>query len=181
MEKLTFFLFATVLYASTSARESLELTPQAITKNIEKNGAKATVGALSSGTHGHQWEAVLRKIKTGDARWLAVAGVLAEGTDAGTAEDLQVSLAVALPKNPGGVLLLADTKSFLSLENICGAPFIEPTHAYIKRYLAEAQHSLENLKDVKVEQQKVKCLAKIQDAILQISNEPAQGAGKISP
>ena len=170
MKMLPYCLLAAMACTPTIAGESLPLTSQAITKDIESNGAKVTVQKLISGKHQRQWELVLKKIKTGDSRWLAVAKGLADGTDAGTSESLQIALATALPRNPGGVLQLTGTQSFLSLEDICGAPFIEPEPAYLKRYLTETRQSLNNLRDARVEQQRTKCLAEIEKAISESSN-----------
>ncbi len=163
-----------MLYSSTFASELLALTPQAITKDIESNGAKATVQKLTSGRRPRQWESVLRRIRTGDSSWLAVAGMLADGTDAGASEALQIALATALPKNPSGVLRLADTQSFLSLEDLCGAPFIEPELSYLKHYLVETRRSLSKLKDARVEQQRAKCLARLAEVETATSEEGFQ-------
>lgn len=165
MKILPCYFLSVMLCASACAAEPLTLTPQAITKYVEDNGAKAAVQKLIAGKRPRQWESVLKKIKTGDSSWLAVAKKLADGTDAGTSEALLVALAIALPKNPSGVLQLADTQDFLSLKEICGAPFIEPESAYLRRYLVATKRSLSNLKDAKLEQQRTRCLAEINKAI----------------
>jgi len=168
---LAFSFLSVMLYTSAFAGEPLALTPQAITKDIENRGAKATVQKLISGKRPRLWESVLQKIKTGGAPWLAVAKELADGTDAGTSEALQIALATALPKNPSGVLQLAGTQGFLSLEDICGAPFIEPEPTDLKRYLDKTRRSLNNLKDMKVEQKRVKCLNEIERVISEESSK----------
>jgi hypothetical protein len=138
------------------------MSPQEIAASVRANGAKATVDMLNSTPGTGEWESVLKQIKTGDPRWLALVADLAAGTDAGTSEALQTTLATALPKNPSGVLELADSRSFLSLTDLCSAPFIEPTHAYVVKYLKQARRALRNLNDPKVEPRRSACLAEIE-------------------
>jgi hypothetical protein len=166
-------LLAAMLSTSVIAGGALTVNPEAILKDINENGAKATVQKLTGGKH-PQWNSVLRKIESGDARWLAVTRQLAAGTDAGTSEDLQVILARALPKNPAGVLGLADSQTFLAIDDLCGAPFIEPEPAYLHRYLAKAQAAVKKLNDASVEEQRKKCLARIEKTIAEeASKTPA--------
>jgi hypothetical protein len=152
---------ALVLCSSGYASGASRISPQEIAASVRANGAKATVNMLNSAPGAEQWESVLKQIKTGDPRWLAIAADLAAGTDAGTSEALQTSLAAALPKNPSGVLLLADTQSFLSLRDLCSAPFIEPSRAYLMKYLKQARRALRNLNDAKAEPRRSACLAEI--------------------
>lgn len=157
-------LLATLLSTAAIAAGALAVSPDAILNDIRDNGAKATVQKLTGGRH-PQWNSVLRKIESGDSRWLAVTRQLAAGTDAGTSEDLQVILARALPKNPAGVLALANSQTFLAIDDLCGAPFIEPEPAYLHRYLRQARHALMSLNDASVEEQRKKCLGQIERTI----------------
>jgi hypothetical protein len=161
-------LIATVCINSVASTPPA-LTPRAVKDDTKRIGAKAVVNKLYSSD---RWQVVLKNIESGDATWLNVVGDLAEGTDAGTSEDLQVSLATALPKNPRGVLKVTGAKDFLSVDDICGAPFIEPEHTFLLRYLADARRSLGRLKDPEVEGKRVECLAQI-DKVL--AEEKARG------
>jgi hypothetical protein len=161
MKKILLFIFSAMLCMSAVASETLALTPQAIAKYIEEHRAKETVNNLYRDNDSRRWDFVTRKIGSGDPRWLSIAKLIAEGTDASTSEGLVVSLAVALPKNPKGVLQLIGTTSFLSYETVCNAPFIEPTPTYLKNYLRKTRQVLKNLKDTAVEEQRVKCLSQI--------------------
>ena len=76
-------------------------TPASIEAGIRRDGAEATIAALAKAG---QWDAVADRMGTGDARWIALAPRLAPGSDAGSAEDLGISLAFSLPKNPRAVL-----------------------------------------------------------------------------
>jgi hypothetical protein len=95
---------------------------------------------------------------------------LAEGTDAGTSEDLQESLATALPHDPGAVLKLAGAEQFLSLDAICSAPFIEPEEAFLMRYLANARALLASLNERAVEDKRLKCLSQIEKKLAILKN-----------
>jgi hypothetical protein len=151
------FLAATVC-ANALASTPSPLTPQSVTDDTKRIGATAVVHQLYSSK---RWETVLKKMESGDDAWLALVKDLAEGTDAGTSEDLQETLARALPNNPATVLKLTGTRSFLSLEYVCAAPFIEPEHVFLMRYLTETRRSLANLKDQAVENKRLKCLSQI--------------------
>jgi hypothetical protein len=162
MKPIYFLLIAAAVGANALASNHSVLTPQSVKDDTRRIGAKAVVQQLYSS---NRWETVLKKIETGDDAWLAVVQDLAEGTDAGTSEDLQVTLARALPKNPGAVLRLTGTESFLSLDDVCAAPFIEPEHAFLMRYLTETRRSLASLNDTAVESKRLKCLSQIEQQL----------------
>ena len=162
MKKILLFIFPAMLCVPAAASETLALTPQAITKYVDEHGAQEAVKNLYQDNDTRRWDFVTHKMQSGDARWLGVAKKIAEGTDAGTSEDLVITLAIALPKNPKGVLQLIGTTNFLSYESVCNAPFIEPTAAYLKNYLQKARQALKKLNDPAVEDQRIKCLSQIE-------------------
>jgi hypothetical protein len=155
-------LLLVAVYVNVFASMPPALTPKAVREDTRRIGAKAVVQKLYSA---NRWQALLKNVESGNASWLELVGELAEGTDAGTSEDLQVSLATALPKNPRGVLIVAGTKDFLSIRDICGAPFIEPEHAFLMRYLKNSQRALVALNDPTVEQKRIQCLSRIQQVL----------------
>ena len=116
-------------------------TATQIQATIAKSGPKAAIAAL---VKNNQWDAVAAQIATGDSAWVALTPKLAPGADAGTAEDLGLSLATALPINPAAVLAAIDPANgpALGAGRVCSAPFIEdpPAHhaAYLKSALAKA-------------------------------------------
>ena len=175
MKALSVLLILALLIGPAIAGGGPDPIPAQVLKDINDHGAKATVGKLIAGKRPRPWEAILRKIEAGDSRWLAVAGELAAGTDAGTSEDLQVVLARALPRNPAGVLRLAESQSFLAIDDLCGAPFIEPEPAFLNRYLHRTRRSLMNMHDATVEERRAQCLARIEKVI---ANE---AAGTVQP
>ena len=161
------FLLLLMLCAPVEAAKPPPMSAQEIADYVRTNGAKATVDLLYSGARAGEWESVISHVQSGSSPWVAVAENLATGTDAGTSLDLQVSLALALPMNPRGVLRLAGTQGFLSLKDLCGAPFIEPSHSYMLKYLKRARRSLQSLHDAALQPQKAACLAQIDKAWLQ--------------
>jgi hypothetical protein len=65
----------------------------------------------------------------GAAAWKALALRLAQGADDGTAEDIGIALALALPTNAPAALGAVDPKNGPILEDdrVCSAPFYEDT------------------------------------------------------
>src|ERR1700686_361185 len=94
----------------SSESRATNITPQSVELEIRTLGAKAVVDKLNSGRRPRNWDLVLDRIGSGAAEGLAVAKELVPGTDAGTSTGLRVTLAKALPKNPGDVLRLIDEK-----------------------------------------------------------------------
>lgn len=164
MKKYTACLLASAC-TTVFTNESPILTPESITQYINANGAKATIDKFHASKDKHQWNTVMQKVATGNASWIAIAHKLADGADASSAESLQINLARALPNNPTEVLQLIDSKNFLGYADICGAPFIEPTHGYLMTYFTRTQKALNNLQAPKVEQQKKKCLSEIEKGL----------------
>ena len=86
------------------------------------------------------WGRMITRISSGDISAISLVRELAKGTDAGTSEDLTISLAEALPKAPRHVLgvLTPDGNSNLSSSRVCSAPFIEDTLKHQRVYKAAA-------------------------------------------
>ncbi|MGF6604836.1 hypothetical protein P3T23_009592 [Paraburkholderia sp. GAS448] len=126
------------LLAMVCARADV-LSPASVAGQIDRLGADQAVHQLvASG----EYDRVLNHIQNGNGRWIALAPRLAPGTDAGTAEDLGIALAYALPENPEAVLSVIDGKDgpVIGVSRVCGVPFIEGTigdvHAYTERAVA---------------------------------------------
>lgn len=148
------------LVATSCVAQNEPISAASILQKIDRVGAQSVVTELTAGDES-AWDFVMSKVGEGSAEWLDVARRLSAGTDAGASEALQIAVATALPKNPGGVLRLAAAQSFLSIDHVCAAPFIEPEPSYMQRYLSEAKAALTTLKDPGVEGARAKCLAEI--------------------
>lgn len=132
--KRTLFSFIALLSGTTLAMAGTP-TPEQISQSIHAHGARQTVRSLDQR---NQFNAVLDRIATGNAAWVAIAPSLARGTDAGNSEGLTVALAKALPKNPRPVLAVLNDGPVTDAKAVCGLPFIEPTRQEADDYLARA-------------------------------------------
>ena len=165
---MKFRAFALVVVAALSpisAARSADLSPEAVADYLAAHGPQETVGMLTAAKDRTRWRSVLHGVARGDARWLALVEDLSAGTDAGASEALQVSIATALPKNPAGVLRLVRDDGPLSVAQLCSAPFIEPTRAFLLRYLRQARTALRRLDDRRVEARRVACLQVVQSTL----------------
>ena len=159
---VAFVFLAAALFANQSPSQ---VTPLAVSRMIDRYGAKATVARLSNAapndTHTDfgDFDKVLDGIASGDARWLALVPKLAPGTDAGTAESLPIVLAEALPKNPGGVLRLI--KLDASWLDVCRYPMIEPTDEEMRAYFKRAIPSVRSVYDPALQAAKHACLSEL--------------------
>jgi hypothetical protein len=129
-------------------------TPTQIGASIDRFGAHATVSALFDQG---RWDYVADEIGDGGSAWVALAVRLAPGADAGTAEELPISLAFALPINPAAVLATLPSGAF-DVADVCGAPFIEGTVRDLPAYLRKASDAVEKVTDPTLKDQKTACL-----------------------
>ena len=129
---------------------------------IKLHGAKYIVDALSNQD---RYEELLKHIDAGEADWVALAPELAPGTDAAAAEELAISLALGLPKNPAAVLSVLDPQiEPLAPERVCGVPFIEDTVKDIPGYIRRSQSALQRVQDVRLATRKTECLDGLNEA-----------------
>jgi len=129
-------------------------TPAQIAASVTRYGAGETVNALFDQ---HRWDFVSERIAAGDGAWLALAAKLAPGVDAGTAEELPIDLAFALPRNAAAVLAaIRDGAS--DVGDVCSAPFIEDTVKDIPAYRRHAVAAVERVADPRLATTKTACL-----------------------
>ena len=129
-------------------------TIAAIEASISHDGAQATVNALFNQ---RCWDEVAGHIARADRGWIALAGKLAPGAAAGTAEDLVISLALALPRDAPAVLALLQAGA-ADVADVCGAPFIEGTVRDIPAYKRHAAAAVARVVDGKLTATKSACL-----------------------
>ena len=159
MIRFPFFVFclcAGIVLGGTVLRAATP-EPGQIEREISAEGPRAVVSRLwRSG----DYDGVLRKLATGDQRWVTLAPALAQGADAAAAEGLSVALAEALPRNAEGVLkVLNSSRRALSPARVCGVPFIEGTKINIGSYLAEATTAVSAVTSDRLQGAKAACLA----------------------
>jgi len=129
-------------------------TPAQVEASIARYGPQATVSALFDQ---QRWDYVAGRIGDGGAVWVALAVKLAPGTDAGTAEELPISLAFALPRDAPAVLAAIQSGEFAA-EDVCGAPFIEGTVRDVPAYLRKATAAVTAVKDPALAATRAACL-----------------------
>lgn len=132
-------------------------TPIQIDAALARYGARATVGALFDQ---RRWDFVSDRIGAGESPYVALAVKLAPGADAGTAEDLPIALAFALPRNAPAVLaVLAAPGAGFDVAEVCDAPFIEDTVSDIPAWRRQAAAAVRRVADRKLAAAKAACLA----------------------
>jgi hypothetical protein len=154
-------VLALVVIMGTSALAAAKPTPETIAADIAAHGADAVVARLAK--HG-DYDRVLGHIDQGGTKWVALAPKLAPGTDAGNAEALIISLALALPKNPQAVLALLSGNNAFQIDDVCGAPFIEGTVKDVPAYVRKARAAVSRVMDAKFAGAKAACLASLAKA-----------------
>lgn len=110
-----------VSYGAEVSNVGGSVTIESIKNNIAKNGANKTV-ELMYADH-KEWGSILVNIASGKSDWVKVATLLYQGSDGGSAEMLVLSLGEALEHSPKTVF--ENTKSIISLRNVCGSPDID--------------------------------------------------------
>jgi hypothetical protein len=141
--------------AAAAPRFAAHPTPAEIVRSLAAAGPRATVDALWDQG---RWDYVSGRIGRGDAAFVALAPKLAAGADAGTAEDLPIALAFALPRNAPAVLAAIEGGPFDAAE-VCGAPFIEDTVSDIPDYRRRATAAVQAVVDPRLVPVKAACLA----------------------
>ncbi len=109
-----------------------------------------------------QMDGVLDAIGSGDPEWIALAPLLAPGTDGADGEGFGIELATALPINPAAVLRIATPgNGILGLLRVCGVPFIESTPASDKSYVKQATAAVAEVSDPALKTLRDQCLAQL--------------------
>jgi hypothetical protein len=118
---LTIVLVPTLVCSTDTNRISYHLKPELIVYEIESSGARAVVNELYSDWD--VWDFVLKKIGSGDESWLKVAVALHPGSDAGSAEMLNLAVGEALEHNPENVFKI--TLNEFRLNSICSGADVD--------------------------------------------------------
>jgi hypothetical protein len=143
--------------ATAAPRFATAPTPAQIDAALTRFGAHATVNALFDQ---RRWDFVSDRIGAGEAPYVALAARLAPGADAGTADDLPIALAFALPRNAPAVLAaLAAPGGGLDVAEVCDAPFIEDTVSDIPAWRRRAAAAVRRVADPRLGSVKAACLA----------------------
>lgn len=123
---------------------------------LQKPNKKAVIAILKNSK---EWDEVLDKIATGNSKWLLAANNIKPYTDASNAESLNFAVALAMPKNPDGVLKLVNQN--FNLEEVCTVPYIEADDEVVKHYLKQTIQALSKSQQKIKAQSCLKILAQI--------------------
>ncbi len=142
-------------------------TGESLLASIRDEGPKPVLARLWAD---HEvFDQICSRIESGDPLWLKVASALRPAADAASAEELDFSVARALPNSPRGVLSMIG-KGF-DLEWVCTSPFIEESIDIEKAYLHKAEKALVKLNAIDVEETRKKCLLRIQDILKKLDKQ----------
>jgi hypothetical protein len=153
----------------TSAVSAAAPIPSAAALNaeIDAKGAKEVVNRLNGshpGANGqNDWSRVADQMWIGRVAYIKLAPKLAPGTDAGTSEDLGISLAHALPLAPITVLGATDSEDgpTLGVSPVCGVPFIGDTVKDIPGYIRHARLAVGKVTTPELQAVKAACLTQL--------------------
>lgn len=95
-----------------------------------------------------------------------MAPLLVPGSDAGSSEDLGISLAFSLPKNARAVLAAIDPKNghITGADRVCGMPFIEDTVKDRAAYKRQAVSAVRSVHDKKLQPIAKRCLQELKSS-----------------
>ena len=155
------FALTAVLLLAVERVHAAPLSPAAIARDIAKHGAREVVSRLWSNG---DYDRVMNRIDRGDAQWIALSPKLAPGTDAGTAEELPIALAFALPKNPRAVLSVLGPPDGLPIGDVCSAPFIDGTVKDVAAYVKRSERAVAGVLDPRLAKTRDACLAQLHKA-----------------
>jgi hypothetical protein len=165
-------LIATLLALSLDCISVSAQVPNAaaLSAEIDTKSAREVVNRLGNSPHNaggeNNWSRLVEQMWNGHAAYIALAPKLAPGTDAGTAEDLGIALAHALPLVPSAVLSAIDPNNgpVLGVRRVCGVPFIEGTVKDIPGYIRAAQSSAGKVTSPQLQAVKAACLKQLNEA-----------------
>jgi hypothetical protein len=143
--------------------------PQAIIEKISKHGADKVVDELFEDINIWLW--VMKKISSGEDKWLQVAVALFPGTDALATETLFLALGEALVKAPNKVLTLFSDD--FSIKNICSYPDVNDprfdTRSKNLKELEKRKKSLLSLSEKKLKSVQKQCLKRLEESSKEVS------------
>jgi len=159
-----------MIFSASSVAEQISipkpLTLTWINEQLKSHGAKYVVETL---WEKRRWDDFANEIDSGKSAWVALVPKIAPGTDAATTEELAISLAYALPRNPSAVLSVLDDRMMpVSPQMVCSAPFVEDTVRDIPHYINRSRSALEKVKDDQLTKQKAECLTELEKTSKQI-------------
>lgn len=158
-------LLAVNICVAASKPKVEKITPEKILQEINTSGAQRTLTRLTATPGAKDWTEIRKKIESGNADWLTVAGALSKGVnDFKTGQELRVSLSLALPKNASGVLHLINLDP-INVSYLCSAPFTNRGSAFLSNYSSNTIKALNKVKEAGLQEYVQQCTVKLKQAV----------------
>lgn len=149
-------LVVVVVASAAAAAPSAGPTPDGLSHSVRTEGATRAAQELSD----QQFDAILRRAASGDARWLRAIADLRPGTDAARAEGIDKALSDALQANPAEVLTLISSRPNLPRPgSLCEDRAIEPSQAAHQRFVRQATRAVQTVRIPALPALRDQCLA----------------------
>ncbi len=167
MRRLTALASVACIFAASSGAARAEagrtepISVGRIERLIAAKGAKAAVAQLNESS---EYEDVLDQIGWGKGEWIALAPRLVPGVDASDAEELDIRLADALPRNPTAVLRVLHLNSesvLLRVDHVCSSPFVYRSLASYAAYKRRPIRAVSRVRDPALKARQEKCFARL--------------------
>ena len=136
MKYIQIFLFLFLIACTAKNNQSQEVIEQ-----IKTQGEKVCREIVESG----QFDTCLDQIENGDAFLIQHADLLYQCADGANATGLKFSMCRAMLTNPKAVLTMVP--EFMSIDEVCDIPYIEPEQEVINNHINGAIEALEGLED----------------------------------
>ncbi len=174
MSKMAVFvaMFCLVYRTMAFAQEPLpsKISPEWIEAEVAKHGAEDVVERL---WNADRFIEITNQVAQGKDRWIAIAPIIRGGTDAGAAEILMDSMALALPKNPNAVLrafaLMHGSPDNIS--KLCVSPFVEGTKEQDLSYIRRAIVALRRINTPALVKLRDSCVLSLQESRRRVNRD----------
>lgn len=160
-------LIISIILFSSFASSKEQWDVDEVILSLESNQANNYMSKLLSSPDLKEYELLLLEMETGTPKWLKVATLMKEHTDAASSMSLSITLALAIKNNPSGVLeLLNDDEITWS----CSVPLIEPTKVEFSDFITKTMTAVNSIDSSKIARQKAICLNELNNANKRLQN-----------
>jgi len=149
----------TVLSFNIAAEQAWDVD-EILTK-LKSNQAIEFVNSIKPGDDWKVFDNLLKRIESGDPKWLEVGVILEDYTDAGISMGLSIAFAQAIKNNPEVVLAIM---SEYDVSWSCSVPLIEPTKDVFDYFVNSTLSAVNKMDSPKLAMKKDTCLKKLNEA-----------------
>lgn len=138
------------------------MTADGVRASVQEAGAYNTLRLMAQNDE-KAWKNFYERVAAGEEKWLQLVPQVLGATDAGYSGGIVDALALALPKNPEGVLALEG--SMVSMKQVCSIPFAEADEDFAGAYAQSVIRALDGVNDAYFEQDKRMCLLRLNESM----------------